>query len=114
MTIPINAGIVDEAIFHILRREQVEVGGWIRLSTLARQWWATGLRRSDLVEGLARLENGGYLSLEGSEDETVAILRKRPPLFRPDAWYKLRTLYQIRARPRSGTLPANDRRKARA
>ncbi|MDB5988257.1 MAG: hypothetical protein JWR16_3310 [Nevskia sp.] len=110
MNNPINTiVVVDEAIFKILRCEEVRVGGWIRLSTIGRYWLLTGLRRADLAEGLARLDTRGYLYLKGGDDDSFAIVRKRPPFFRRRTLKALRLLNRAKLRPRNGS-PATDRR----
>lgn len=111
MNSPINAAVVDEAIFKILRREEVGVGGWIRLSTISRHWLLTGLRRADLAEGLARLDTRGYLYLESGADDAFAIVRKRLPFFRRRTLSTLRVLSRAKLRPRNGS-PAVDRRNS--
>jgi len=93
-----QSSVVDEAVFSILRRERLAAGGWIRLSNICRQWLLTGFRRSDLVEGLARLDTLGFLHLTGNDDDTFVIVRKAPPLLRGGILTSMRLLRRAKAR----------------
>ena len=112
MRLQISDTAVEDAIFDILQRESVAVGGWIRLSAIARQWRATGLRYGDMVAGVARLDTRGYLYLQGNESDTFAVLCKpRPPL---KSLSTRRILKTLSARSKRSSKPRDHDARERA
>jgi hypothetical protein len=109
-----QSDVIDEAMFGILRRESLIASGWIRLSSLCRQWLLTGFRQSDLMQGLARLETDGHVNVITNQDDTFVFVCDVPPRLRMGSLTKIGSLMKARSRLRDRSSSHTSRLRQRA
>lgn len=69
--------VIEEAVLRIFADRQVPVGGQLTLEDLRAGWPESGLRRSDLVQGVRALVFDGELELDEESCGPVLILTPR-------------------------------------
>lgn len=76
-------------LFHDLR---LALGDPVQLQRLDQLWTATTLRRSDLLQGVARLAARGFVDIRGEDDDTCLVLTEsgHAAMLEVDAsdWYR--------------------------
>lgn len=101
---------IKQAIHRILRERRLRIGSCITLDHLRLEWMGTGLRDSDLIDGLNMLRDERYVSLRDEHTECVVTILRRQPLMQPLALNELATLSRVGKRRRCG-VSGIERRK---